>query len=378
MNRDALNWSRRRILVLVSAIASSRGIIRPRSAKGEEPSVPHPPSPTALVLSQNTSPIGPCSAAISASNSITPHLQHYWPSGDEFTVLYDAAAQRYGISKEYIQAWNGSSEAAFRAVSAFTSPRHGVVVANPTWELIEQSAKAVGVPVHAVPLTEGYNHDVKGMIAAAPSAGLYFICNPNNPTGTTTSREDIFWLLKNKPRESVVLVDEAYQEYSREESVIPWVAEGHNLIVLRSCSKIYGMAGMRIGFSFGRPDLISKLSCFGFPDSNVFLPMNGVVAAAASLREAELVALRAKINSDARRRTFAFLQKYGVEYISSDSNCFLIETRRPASEFATKMRERNIMIGRSWPIWPTKARVTIGTSEEMDRFCSALLHVMEL
>jgi len=378
MSRDALNWSRRSILALMSVVASSKGIICPRSAEAEEPSVPRPPSPTALVLSQNTSPIGPCSAAVSASNSITPHLQHYWPAGDEFAVLYDAAAQRYGISKEYIQAWNGSSEAAFRAVSAFTSSRRSVVVANPTWELIEQSAQAVGVPVHAVPLTEDYNHDVKRMIEVSPSAGLYFICNPNNPTGTTTSRDDIFWLLKNKPRESVVLVDEAYHEYSNEESVIPWVADGHNLIVLRSCSKIYGMAGMRIGFSFGRPDLLSKLSRFGFPDSDVFLPMNGVVAAAASLRETELVALRVKINSEARDLTFAFLQKHGVEYISSVSNCFLIETRQPASEFVTKMLQRNIMIGRSWPIWPTKSRVTIGTPEEMRRFCAALLPVMEL
>lgn len=332
----------------------------------------------AVILSQNTSPTGPCNEAIRVSDAITPHLQHYWPHGDELSLLGQAASKRYGIAPYFIKAWSGSSDPAFRAVVAFTGPMRGLVMADPSWELIFQSAPLTRAPVHKVPLTQDYAHDVKSMRAANPHAGLYFICNPNNPTGTLTPYEDIVWLLKHKPRDAVVLVDEAYIEFSDAESCIPLVEQGHDIIVLRTFSKIYGMAGMRLGFTIGRPDLIERLLPYGFPDSPLFLSMNAVVAGTASLQQNALVPARKKANMLARDETFAFLRDHGVGYIPSDSNCFLLDVRRPGAEFVAAMAQQGIMVGRSWPIWPTRSRITVGSANDMADFRHALSAVMSL
>ena len=348
------------------------------SAWAKESGVPQLPTQNTVVLSQNTSPLGPCSQAIRASNAITPHLQHYWPHGDELLLLGQAAAKRYGIAQHFIKAWGGSSDPAFRTVAAFTGPTRGLVVANPSWELIFQSAALTRAPVSQVPLTQQYAHDVRSMLAANPHAGLYFICNPNNPTGTLTPHEDIVWLLTHKPRDAVVLVDEAYIDFSDAESCIPLIEQGHDIIVLRTFSKIYGMAGMRLGFTIGRPDLVEKLLPYGFPDSPLFLPMNAVVAGTESLRTNDLVPSRKKANTEAREETFAFLRDREVGYIPSSSNCFLLDVRRPAAAFATAMAQEEILVGRSWPIWPTRARITVGNAHDMTRFRRALSKVMNL
>ncbi|MBV1834001.1 aminotransferase class I/II-fold pyridoxal phosphate-dependent enzyme [Novacetimonas pomaceti] len=216
------------------------------------------------------------------------------------------------------------------------------------------------------------------MLAADPHAGLYFICNPNNPTGILTPHEDIVWLLAHKPRDAIVLIDEVYIDFSDAEFCMPLVEQEHDIIVLRTFSKIYGMAGMRLGFTIGRPDLVEKLLPYGFPDSPLFLPMNAVVAGPESLRAGDLVASREKANTEAREETFAFLRERDVAYIPSSSNCSLLDVRRPAAAFAAAMAQEEIPVGRSWPIWPTRARVTVGTAHEMTRFRLDLSKVMNL
>ena len=134
---------------------------------------------------------------------------------------------------------------------AFTSPSKPFVTADPGYEAGERAAKFIGAKVIRVPLTKSYAHDVKAMAAANPNAGLIYICNPNNPTGTLTPREDIEWLLENKPKGSILLLDEAYIHIAGAPMCSDLVAKDKDIIILRTFSKIYGMAGLRAGAALG-------------------------------------------------------------------------------------------------------------------------------
>ena len=149
-----------------------------------------------------------------------------------------------------------------RAVVAFCSPAKGLVTADPTYETAGRAAQFLGVPVKAVPLKADYSHDVKAMLAANPNAGVYYICNPNNPTGTMTPMADIEWLVDNKPAGSIVVIDEAYIHWTAgypNNTATHLAAAGKDVMIMRTFSKIFGMAGMRVGYFMGRPDLIKKM-----------------------------------------------------------------------------------------------------------------------
>jgi len=227
----------------------------------------------------------------------------------------------------------------------------------------------IGSPTQRVPLRPDHSHDAEAMIKADPNAGVYYVCNPNNPSGTLTPSKDIEYLLANKKKDAVVLVDEAYIHFTEKaKPCTDLVAADKDVIVLRTFSKVYGMAGIRAGFAMGRPDLLAKLRPYGVG----FLPITGLACATASLRAKGLVAERREINRKIRENTFAFLKKKGIEYIPSETNFFMMEVHRPGNEFVQALAAHKIFIGRIWPAWPTKVRVTVGTQEEMDKFAAAV------
>jgi histidinol-phosphate/aromatic aminotransferase/cobyric acid decarboxylase-like protein len=206
------------------------------------------------------------------------------------------------------------------------------------------------------------------MIKADPNAGAYYVVNPNNPTGTATARKDIEYLLEHKAKNAVVIVDEAYIHFA--DGVQPCadlVNAGKDVIVMRTFSKIYGMAGLRAGFAMGRPDLLAKLRPYG----TGFMPVTGLACAAASLRVKELVPERRALNRQRRDDVFGFLEKKNVKYIPSQANFFMMEVGRPGNEFADAMAQQKVIIGRIWPSWPTKVRVSIGNDQEMAKFKAA-------
>ena len=175
------------------------------------------------------------------------------------------------------------------------------------------------------------------MVAADPQAGVIYICNPNNPTGTITPREDILWALANKPAGSILLVDEAYIHLSDEQSVLDQVAAGKDLIVLRTFSKIYGMAGIRCGMAIGRPDLLAKLQPYGQNP----LPVTALVAAQASIDDPDLVPPGARSSATVRRDTIAWLKQSGYKVIGDpQSNCFMIDTGRDGHGVIAALRRR--------------------------------------
>ena len=235
-------------------------------------------------------------------------------------------------------------------------------------------APVVGARVVNVPLTKAYAHDVKAMLANAPDAGLFYICNPNNPTGTLTPHADIEYLVANKPKDAIVLVDEAYTHFCEAPSVLDLVKAGKDVVVLRTFSKVYGMAGIRCGLVIARPELADRAIEHGGLN---FMPVTGVVAATASLKDPQLVPERRRINASVRQQTFQWLDRNGYSYIPSEANFFMVDTKRPGKDLRDAMAKENVLVGRVWPAMPTWVRVTVGTQGEMEKFQTAFQKVMK-
>jgi histidinol-phosphate aminotransferase len=363
-------FSRRSFLHLTAA-ASTAAAFRMMSEPLLAAAVRGPIPKDAVVIDQNENPLGPSQAARDAMDAIVPlggRYSHYLSED-----LIETFAKIEGLNPDWVTAFAGSTPALYYTVRAFTSPQKSYVTADPGYEAGIYTCEHAGVRVVKVPLTKTYSHDVKGMIAAAPDAGLFYICSPNNPTGTLTSHADVEYLLENKPKGSVVVVDEAYIHFSNAPSAFDLVKAGKDIIVLRTFSKIYGMAGIRCGFAIARPDLQDTIHAWG--GSN-FMPVTALVAASASLNDVQLIPERRRINATIRQETFQWLDRNGYAYIPSESNCFLLDTKRPGKEAIDAMAKHNVFVGRIWPVLPTHVRVTVGTQAEMQRFQEAFQRVM--
>ena len=331
------------------------------------------PPPGAVLINANENPLGPCKAACDVIASIAPMGGRYDIYGETEKLTKTFAAQ-HNLPEDHIAVYAGSSEPLHFSVLAFTSPTRGFVTADPSYEAGAYAAKTSQAKVTYVKLTPSYAHDVKAMVAADPNAGVIYICNPNNPTGTLTPKEEIVWALENKPKGSILLVDEAYIHLSDAPDTLDLVAAGKDLIVLRTFSKIYGMAGIRCGLALGRPDLLAKLQPYGMNA----MPITGSSAANVSLLDAELIPARKKIIGDTRRETIAWLKENNYKVIGeSQSNCFMIDCGRDGKGVFKAMAAKNIIIGRTWPVWPNAVRITVGLPAEMAQFQTAFKAVMD-
>ncbi len=326
--------------------------------------------PDAVKIDANENPMGPCAEAAEAIRAIVPQGGRYLT--EENSKMAATLAEQEGLSPGYVQAFAGSSDALHRTVLCFCGTERPFVVADPCYEAGARAAQFIGANVIRVPLIAGsFAHDVKRMAVAHPGTGVIYVCNPNNPTGTLTSREDIEWLVNNKPAGSIVLLDEAYIHLSTHAGKASYlVAADKDLIVLRTFSKLYGMAGLRAGVAMGRPDLLRRLNQYA---GSGFLPVTGMVGATASLRSKTVVAERRKIIADIREETFGFLTKHNIEFIPSEANMFMINVKRPGQGFSQAMAREGVYVGRVWPVWPNWVRVTVGSRKDMARFQQACL-----
>jgi histidinol-phosphate aminotransferase len=364
-------FSRRSFLHLsaaASAAAAFRIVTEPMLAAAAR----RPHASDAILIDSNENPLGPCQAARDAVAGIIPQGGRYV---DNLTdELVQTFAKNEGLNPEHLHATVGSTPPLSLAVLAFTSSQKSYVTADPGFELGMNMADHVGARVVKVPLTSTYAHDVKAMLAAAPDAGVFYICNPNNPTGTLTPHSDIEYLVANKPKDSIVLVDEAYIHFSEAPSALDLVKAGKDVIVLRTFSKAYGMAGLRCGFVVARPDLLEKVMERGGWN---FMPITACAAAVASLKDPQLVGERRRANAAVRQKTFEWLDRNGYSYIRSESNCFMLDARHPGQQVRDAVAKENVMIGRVWPVMPNHVRITVGTQEEMERFQAAWQKVMK-
>jgi histidinol-phosphate aminotransferase len=329
-----------------------------------------PIPPDAVKIDANENPLGPSAEAAQAIHGIVAKGGRYLY--EETNTMRDTMAEMEGLKSSYVRPFAGSSAPLHQAVLAFTGPDKPFVTCDPGYEAGENAARFIGSKVIRVPLTKTYAHDVKAMAAASPNAGLIYVCNPNNPTGTITPKSEIEWLVANKPKGSIVMIDEAYIHIAGEPFCSNLVAADKDVVILRTFSKIYGMAGIRAGAALARPDLLEKVSNY----SAGALPITAMVAATTSLKSKTLVPERRKIIGDIRNDVFAWMDKHNFKYVPSVSNKFMVDVHRPGNQVKEAMMKEKVYIGRVWPSWPTHVRVTIGTRDEMEKFKAAFLKVM--
>ena len=361
-----------RIAAGASAMASLPIVTEPHLALAAIPKFADPN--IGIHIDANENPMGPSEAARQAILDILPRGGRYlFNMGDELAGIF---AKQEGLNPEWVVPFDGSSAPLHYTVLAFTTRDRPLVVADPGYEAPTWAAQVSGAPVLKVPLADPGGeaiHDVKAMLAAASNPGVMYVCNPNNPTGTVTPQADIEYLVANAPKDTVILIDEAYIHLSDAPPSLHFVKEGRNVIVLRTFSKLYGMAGLRMGFAVGRPDLLAKIVPLGGQNP---LPITAMTAAKASLLDPDLVPSRKKTIAGIRTETIAWLKSQGYATTPSDSNCFMLNVRRPGAEVQAALAAKQMFVGRIWPAWPTSLRITVGTQDEMLAFRKAFTQVM--
>jgi histidinol-phosphate aminotransferase len=327
-----------------------------------------PAKPTLVRLSANENPYGPSPAAIAAMRDAFGVASRY--PDDEADELAADIAKLHGLSTDEVLLGDGSSEILKVVASAYSSPSRSVVIADPTFEAIAHYAKATGADVVKVPLDAAYAHDLGKMAPAG--AGVVYVCNPNNPTGSITPKASLRAFLDSVPPSTMVLVDEAYHHYAASpdyESVAPLVKSKPNLIVARTFSKIYGMAGLRAGYALANRDVIKKLDAQKSWDT---MNVMALVAARASLADTGWVAEGRRRNAATRAHVIERVRAMGYDVIPSETNFVMIALRRDVKPVIEGMRTRGVHVGRLFPALPQHLRVTIGTPEEMQRFLEVL------
>jgi len=375
---NTMTISRRRFAQLLGAGAAC-AIVRPALSLAKPPAAT--PAATRIVrLSSNENPYGPSPQAWKAVNGALDFACRY--PDDHADVLVEALAQNDGVTSEQILLGAGSGEILKMCATAFTGPSNSgkpgggpLVVADPTFEAIIGHAKRNGAEIVKIPLTSTFAHDLPQMMAAAKS-GLVYVCNPNNPTASLTPKGDIRELIAKTPPETMILVDEAYHHYVESpdyESVIPLIKDHPNLIVARTFSKIYGMAGMRCGYCTAQPATIERLRPQQLSDS---VNITALVAATASLADAEQVTNGRRHNAEARSFVLRELDTMGYGQIPSHANFIMIALKRPVVPIIQAMKERRVQVGRLFPALPDHMRLTIGTKAEMERFLAAFREAM--
>lgn len=328
----------------------------------------------AVKLASNENPLGPSPKALEAARGVLAE-SHRYPDGAAYD-LRKKLAQKHGVAMEEILLGAGSNELLDLAVRTFCTPAQHVVFAEPSFVVYRIAALAGGVPFTAVPLTAGLVHDLPAMAAAVtPATRLLFVANPNNPTGTHVGRGAVERLLREVPPHVIVVMDEAYLEYA-DAPDYPNSLElrglRERLLVLRTFSKIYGLAALRVGYAVGPRPLIDYMN-------RVRAPFNvGTLAQAAAIAalddQAHVEAARS-LNQGERRRVTAALEARGLAVAPSQANFVLVDVKRPARPVYDALLKKGVIV-RPFASLPTSLRVTLGTERENDRFLGALEAVL--
>src|SRR5439155_10067132 len=368
---NTISISRRKFAHLLAAGAAV-AVVRPAISFARQPE--HATGTAGIVrLSANENPYGPSLKAHQAMQNSFDVCCRY--PDEQNDVLIEKLANINGVNREQIVLGDGSSEILTLCAETLTGPQQGkLVAADPTFEAILEYSKANGAEVVKVPLTSSFAHDLPKMSAAAKN-GLIYICNPNNPTASITPRSELREFIANTPHETMILVDEAYFHYADSpdyESMIPLVKDHPNLIVARTFSKIYGMAGLRCGYCVAQPETIKRMHPFQMWDS---VNMMALAAATASLDDPNQVTNGQRLNSEAKSFTTSELDKMGYKTIPSQANFIMVDVKRPVVPLIQTLKQRNVQVGRLFPALPDYMRVTIGKKAEMEAFLSAFRQV---
>lgn len=321
-----------------------------------------------LRLQSNENPNGPVPAAVRAIQASFKECAYY-PASLE-TRVRTALSKAHGVPDERIMLGSGSGEILRLAVQAFCSPTRHLVTATPSFELPETYAGVLGIPVRAVPLDAQLRIDLQAMLGEVRGAGLVFLCNPNNPTGHVLSanvvREFVKAVLAADPQ-VIVLVDEAYHEFVDDPSyasALPLTEEHHRVVVSRTFSKIYGLAGLRVGYAFGAPATLGRMERLRLNNGVSTLAQ---IAAVAALEDPAQMLKEQQLNRAARAFTAKWFTDAGYAVIPSQTNFVLVDVRRDAREFRDACYRQGVAIGRPFPPLTNYSRISIGTMAEMQQ-----------
>lgn len=328
-------------------------------------------APAPLVLCWNENPYGPGPAARQAAADSVADACRY-PSETEFKALFGAIAAHEGTDARHIVVGTGSGELLRALALVYTRGGGEVIAASPTYLELPDYAAMLGAEVKFVPVNEHLAHDLPAMRAAVTArTRLVYLCNPNNPTGTTVGATDIRDFMASLPPGVMTVVDEAYMDFAvgpDVRSVAGLVDVTPNLVVLRTFSKIHGMAGMRLGYAIAQPQVAKVLAaaCMTYP--NIF----AVRAGTASLGDTAFLADTRRRILASRTRITTQLTAMNLKYAQPQGNFVFFDTGIPLADFTQRMQAQNILVGRLFPPFATWCRITIGTEPEVSAFLAAL------
>lgn len=334
-------------------------------------------NPSAIRLDSNENPHGPGARALGAIRGDFPEASRY-PSNTP-DALQRALSTKHGVKLENISFGCGSTEILVMATRRYCSPERPLVTAAPTYEEPTRVAKLFAAPVRAVPLNSALQLDLDAMADAARGAGLVYLNNPNNPTATVHDASAVAAFVErvlHTSPDTTILVDEAYHEYVDApgyHTAIPLAMTQPRVIVARTFSKVYGMAGLRIGYAIANADTIKQIE-------REQLPMNvnelAASAALASIADSAHIERERMLNRQVKELTTRFFRDSGYTVIPSEANFMMIDIRRDSRAFQRACRDRGILVGRPFPPLTTHARISMGTMEEMTRAIEVFKQVL--
>ncbi|MCY3706738.1 MAG: histidinol-phosphate transaminase [Gammaproteobacteria bacterium] len=327
-------------------------------------------------LSSNENPYGPSERMMEAMNGAWKYANRYgYPDGD----IQQKIAEHHGVESENILLGAGSGETLRVVAHTYLGHKKKVIGVRPTYLSVFGVATGIDADAIMLPLLDDYSQDIPAMIDATKKnyreVGLFYLCNPNNPTGMAVPADDVRRVLDEIPEDIPVLIDEAYHHFVEDpayETAVPYVNEGRKVIVARTFSKIYGMAGLRLGYGIAPPDMISDMRTYTTGSVNALVRWGGVAA----LEDLENERFVRETTLRLRKQTTEELQAMGYEVLPSETNFFMVNTGRPAAEVRAAFRERGVLVGRDFPPMLDYLRVSVGTEEEMARFMTAWKEIM--
>jgi len=355
----------------LSLPSTVRSIERPREIEGT-------PAPSPLRLNRNESPYGLAPAAAEALKSAVDARSYRYPI-DEPKALEEAIAKRYGLEKENVVLGYGSTEILKMATEAFCNSARPAIVAEPTFEAVLGFCPFIHARAVKINLNSEHKHDLPRMLRASQGAGMIFFCNPSNPAGTFMNKQETERFVRRLPRKTVLLSDEEYGDYVDSpdyESCLRYVKEGLPVVISRTFSKIYGMAGLRIGYSIGRKDLIERMAKRRLVNNPNQLAI--AAAMAAIKNDGEFVNRVRKMNSEVRDFVCREAVAMGLTFIPSQTNFVMIGVRRPVQPLIDELKKRKMLVGRLFPSMPEHLRVSFGTMSEMKSFMKELKEVLSV
>jgi len=321
-------------------------------------------------LSSNENPLGISPAARDAVVEAIVDANRY---GGRRKQLLEELARYLGVKTENLTLGFGSTEIIQVATQAFQGPNTPLIAALPTFEDVMNYQDTMPFEVTMIPLTTDLQHDIGRMReAASKRPSLVYICNPNNPTGTVTSSSDIDAWIAEAPETTTFLVDEAYLEYVTDDSFWPalkWIEEKPNVVVTRTFSKIFAMAGLRLGYAISHPSTAARLSEHTIRNGpNVMAGAAGI----ASLRDEGLIERSIAVNDESKAIVHQTLDEVGLDYLPTNTNFLMHRINGDLRTYRDRMAATGLLVGRDFPPMLDYNRLSFGLPEEMDRWANTL------